>query len=146
MTKLKNNMKTVMVFGVFDMFHKGHEAFLKQANALGDTLIVCLAQDDVVKELKGAAPQQSLIERMRVLKTSRFVDDVIPGDTNIGVYNCLKDVHPDIIALGYDQDALRNDLEAWLVKNESDIEHRVMRPFEPDIYKSSKIRSTTLYD
>ena len=44
--------KKVMVFGTFDIFHKGHENFLKQAKKLGDCLTVVVARDETVLKFK----------------------------------------------------------------------------------------------
>ena len=46
-------MKKVILFGTFDIFHKGHKNFLEQAQEFGDYLIVVIARDKTVKKIKG---------------------------------------------------------------------------------------------
>ena len=45
-------MKKVMTFGSFDVLHKGHEHYLKEAKSYGDYLIVVVARDEnILKRL-----------------------------------------------------------------------------------------------
>ncbi|MFH1181685.1 MAG: adenylyltransferase/cytidyltransferase family protein, partial [Candidatus Woesearchaeota archaeon] len=55
-------MATVMVFGTFDILHRGHEHFLRQAKKHG-RLIVVVARSSIVRKLKGKPPMFS--ERKR---------------------------------------------------------------------------------
>ena len=38
-------MKTVITYGIFDLFHYGHERLLERAKQLGDRLIVGVTTD-----------------------------------------------------------------------------------------------------
>jgi len=60
-----NNQKRVIVFGVFDYFHPGHLFFLKKAKELGGELFVVVAQDEVVKNIKGNLPDNDIETRKR---------------------------------------------------------------------------------
>jgi len=105
-----------MVFGVFDGLHDGHKAFLKAAKELGDYLIVAIAQDQVVMHLKGELPKINLANRFNELQTVDHVDEVVVGDEEQSTYEVVKKYHPDIIALGFNQDLLKEDLEKNLSK------------------------------
>ncbi len=134
-------MKTVLVFGVFDRLHPGHHAFLKEAASLGDRLVVCLAQDSVVMELKKRPPIQPFKEREQALRDLRYVDDVVPGDTALGTYTALKNLHPDVIAFGYDQQALQEDIKKFVEQNEVSVQLITLSPHKPEQYKSSLLPS-----
>lgn len=130
-------MKRVLVFGTFDRLHDGHRFLLSKARKLGNHLTVCLAQDEMVKQLKNHPPKQSLAERKMALKALESVDDVLDGDLMLGQYACVTKANPDVIAIGYDQTALREDLESWLSKHGHEIEIKLMDSYKPEIYKSS---------
>ena len=132
-------MKTVLVFGVFDRLHPGHIAFLKEAATQGDRVVVILAQDATVTELKNRKPVQPLEVRKRALleQTEVEVDEVIDGDLTLGTYSALERVHPDVIAFGYDQHELREDLERFLEQHHIQAERATLSPYKPNIYKSS---------
>ena len=49
---LKKFMRKVMVFGTFDIIHKGHINMLIQAKKLGDFLVVVLACDKTIEAVK----------------------------------------------------------------------------------------------
>lgn len=132
-------MKTVLVFGTFDGLHPGHDYFLQQAKALGDKLVVCIARDTIVERLKGQSPKRPEIERREVLAEVSSVDEVVYGDRELGSYAVLELVHPDIIALGYDQVALKLDLAQWLVAHNSTIELVDIPSHHPELYKSSLV-------
>ncbi|MAF79725.1 FAD synthase [bacterium] len=130
-------MKKVLVFGVFDGVHDGHLSFLKQARECGDYLIVAVAQDEVIQALKGRGPLKELKIRKQEVKDTKFVDEVIDGDTDLGSWGVIGKVKPNVIALGYDQEGLRGVLERALKEKGLDIEIVVMGGYRPDKLHSS---------
>ncbi len=93
-------MTRVLVGGVFDLFHKGHEHFLREAKKLGDELIVVITTDKHAKK-KGIHENQKT--RARKVRESGIPDKVIIGYEGKNYMRIVKEVKPDIIALGYDQ-------------------------------------------
>lgn len=94
--------KIVMTNGCFDILHAGHVAYLSQAQALGDRLIVAVNDDASVKRLKGEErPINSLMQRMAVLSALESVDWVVAfsEDTPAQLINLIK---PDILVKGGD--------------------------------------------
>jgi len=130
-------MKKVLVFGVFDGLHKGHQYFLREAKKLGDYLIVAIPLDDVVKEIKKRAPLENFETRKKHLQAEDFVDEVISSDASLNNWGVLERSHPDIIVLGYDQDDLKKALENHLLRNGIEIKIKVIKSFKPRKYKSS---------
>jgi glycerol-3-phosphate cytidylyltransferase len=63
--------------GVFDMFHVGHLNILQRARARCDWLIVGVATDEYVEELKGVGPVIPLDERVAIVSAIGIVDEVI---------------------------------------------------------------------
>jgi len=72
--------RVVMTNGCFDILHPGHIAYLEEAKALGDRLIVAVNDDASVRRLnKGPArPINALENRMAVLAGLSAVDWVVP--------------------------------------------------------------------
>lgn len=130
-------MRKVMVFGVFDGVHEGHRYFLKEAKALGNYLIVAVAQNHVVEHLTGHQPHVDVSERFSHLEREDDVDEVVIGDAALSVYEVVKKYRPDVIALGYDQAMLKEDLEKNRDKFDWPIEFKVISAYEPNIYHSS---------
>lgn len=113
--KKKKQQQNVMVFGVFDRFHLGHLSFLLQARRHGK-VIVAVARDNAVGELKKKKPRQNEQDRARALKKLPFISRVLLGDKRQGSYGILKKYKPNIICLGYDQDMLARDLTKKMQK------------------------------
>ena len=130
-------MKTVLLFGTFDGLHPGHEAMLRDAWRHGDKIVVALAPDEVVKRLKGRAPDKSFDERFNILDASGLVDEIVPSDNAEGAYAVLARVKPDVVAFGYDQVELKADFESFLKKSKKKIPTVTLAAFEPERYKSS---------
>lgn len=63
--------------GVFDMFHIGHLNLLRRAREQCDRLVVGVASDEYVLALKGRQPVVPLSERLEIVQSLRFVDEVI---------------------------------------------------------------------
>lgn len=134
-------MRRVLVFGTFDGVHEGHRAFLREAKAQGDHLIVSVAQDAVVEILKGKRPVHNLLDRIEHLTQEDGVDEVVMGDNDLGRWEVLEKYKPDVIALGYDQTALKAELEKHFAGRADAPELRVMHSFEPQKYKSSLLNA-----
>ena len=132
-------MTTVMVFGTFDKFHKGHIHFLKQAKDYGDELIVVIARDKTVKKIKGKLPQQKEKERQKVIIKNKLAEEVVLGRFN-NKYKLIAYYKPDVICLGYDQSSFTKDLPGKLeelgLMNTKIVQ---LKAYKPEKYKSSKI-------
>ncbi len=138
---MKNpDQKTVvMVFGTFDYLHAGHENLFTQARELGDEIIAILARDKTVKTIKGNFPDHEEKERLKNLKDTAWADKVVLG--NHGDKTKVIRAHkPDIIALGYDQFAFTYNLEKLIIDLKLDTKVIRLKPYRPDMYKSSIIK------
>lgn len=133
-------VKKVMVFGTFDIFHKGHENFLSQARRKGDFVIVVVARDKTVLNVKKQETANSEQERLKILKNIGLAKKVILGSLG-DKYSVIRKYKPDVICLGYDQKAFTTDLAKKLKEFHLD-KTAIMRlkSYYPDRYKSSKLR------
>ncbi len=132
-------MKKVLVFGSFDILHKGHEYYLTTAKQKGDYLIVVLARDETILRLKNKKPINNEHVRLENLKKLAIADKIILGDL-IDPYTCLSE-KPDVICLGYDQTFFVDKLEKELKKRNLETEIVRLSAFQPEKYKSSLLRS-----
>ena len=129
----------VLVFGTFDIFHKGHEYFLSEAAKFG-SLNVVVARDLTTYEVKGRFPRNDQLNRVSVLKGLSYVDDVHLGNEG-DKYKIIEKIKPHIICLGYDQDSFTDGLEEELNKRGLDVEIKIFEGFQTEKYKSSKLRN-----
>lgn len=94
--------RVVFTNGCFDILHAGHVAYLEEARALGDRLVVAVNDDASVGRLKGAGrPVNPLEQRLRVLSGLKSVDWVVgfEEDTPEPLLELLK---PDVLVKGGD--------------------------------------------
>ncbi|MBN2567507.1 adenylyltransferase/cytidyltransferase family protein [Candidatus Woesearchaeota archaeon] len=130
---------TVLVFGTFDGLHPGHLHFLHQARERGDRLHVLVARDATVLEVKGRAPEFDENERLLAVRDLLMVDEASLGDP-VDRYAALDRVRPDVICLGYDQQAFVGGLKAGLRKRGLRTAIVRLDAFHDDVFKSSKLR------
>jgi cytidyltransferase-like protein len=71
-------MVRVYVDMVADLFHYGHIAFLRQARALGDHLLVGIIADEPLLSYK-RRPILTMEERAACVAGCRYVDEVLPN-------------------------------------------------------------------
>lgn len=64
--------------GVFDLFHIGHLNVLKRAKEQCDYLIVGVSTDEVVQGYKHKTPIIPFEERIAIVESIKFVDEVVP--------------------------------------------------------------------
>lgn len=94
--------RIVFTNGCFDVLHRGHVAYLRQARELGDLLIVALNSDDSVRRLKGPErPVNPLVDRAGVVGALECVDVVTAFDEDSPV-GLLEMVRPDVYTKGGD--------------------------------------------
>lgn len=132
-------MATVMCFGSFDILHPGHLYFLKQAKRLGDKLIVVVARDSTIKEVKGIMPTYNERQRMERIKDLKVADKVMVG-YEADKYEIIEEINPDIIALGYDQETFADRLKEEMAERFMNPKIVRIGAYKEDQYKSSKLR------
>jgi FAD synthetase len=130
-------MTRVMATGVFDILHAGHLHYLEEAKSLGDELFVVVATDSTVRRRKHEpiTPEKMRVELVQALKP---VDRALLG-TEGDMYETVRRIRPDIIALGYDQEFDEDQLREELAGR--GIEARVVRlsKHEDDLNGTRKI-------
>ena len=139
------NPARIMVFGTFDILHKGHLDFFKQARNLAANpyLIVSVARDRNVKNIKGRIPVFNQAARVQTLRRVSLVDKVVLAGLNKHIPHIVKEA-PRIIALGYDQKAYVKNLKSSLKQKGLAVKIVRLKAFKPQIYKSSLSRSQIL--
>jgi FAD synthetase len=137
-TKIKKNK--VLVFGTFDIFHKGHEYFFKEARKYGEKLVVVVARDKTVLDVKSRRALNTEKDRLKIIKNSNFADEVFLGSLG-DKYKIIKKIKPDVICLGYDQNKFTDKLKSELLKmHMGEVGVVRLKSYKPEIYKSSKMR------
>ena len=95
-------LKVGFTNGCFDILHKGHVAYLTQARAWCDRLIVGLNADDSVRRLKGEGrPVNDLESRALVLAGLGSVDLVVPFEQDTPL-KLIEAARPDVLIKGAD--------------------------------------------
>ena len=78
----KAGKKLVVTNGCFDIMHRGHAAYLREARLQGDALLVLINSDASVKSLKGPArPVVGEVDRAYMLSALAAVDRVVIFDS-----------------------------------------------------------------
>ncbi len=92
----------VFTNGCFDILHRGHVEYLKEAKACGDRLVLALNSDHSVQLLKGASrPIQTQEDRAIILDALESVDLVVVFDQETPI-EIIRTLLPDILAKGGD--------------------------------------------
>lgn len=86
--------------GVYDLFHIGHLNLLRNAKGMCDKLVVGVTTDELVsyKNKKAVIPFH---ERMEIVRSSRYVDSVVPQE-NMDKFEMWKKLKFDIMFVGDD--------------------------------------------
>lgn len=137
--------KTVLCFGTFDGLHQGHEDYFRQAREQGDHLVVVVARDTTVVDVKGDLPAMNEKERLTAIQDHVMVDDAMLGYPD-DKYRIIEEIQPDVICLGYDQEAFTDTLDFELARR--GLAATVVRcePYYPDTFKSSLLRGARVTD
>lgn len=93
--------KSVITYGTFDMFHVGHLNLLEKLSELGDRLIVGVSTDEF-NEGKGKKVLIPYEQRAKIVKSVRYVDQVIPESSWDQKIKDIKENNVSILAMGDD--------------------------------------------
>jgi glycerol-3-phosphate cytidylyltransferase len=91
-----------IVASCFDLFHAGHVLMLMEAKDQCDRLVVALQSDPTIDRPEKNKPVQALSERYIQLEACKFVDQIVPYDTEADLYNLLAGFDWDVRFLGMD--------------------------------------------
>jgi FAD synthetase len=139
--KAERKLVKIMVFGTFDGLHEGHINFFKQAKNFikNSFLIASIARDKNVLRIKGVYPDKNERERMILVKKCKLIDKVVLSGLRSHLPHIVK-IHPDIIALGYDQKAYVKNLKKDLKNNGIWVKVIRLKPFREKIYKNHLLK------
>ena len=152
---VRNEMKNkkrriVLASGVFDLLHYGHVYYLTNAKKAGGEnakLVVVVARDKTVERLKGSKPVIPEDQRRALVESLKVVDEAILGYEEMDMARIIERAKPDVIALGYDEDAIERKLRKIILEKGLKIEIvRVGRFEEKGIMSSSKIKEKIIKD
>ncbi len=94
-----------ITFSAFDLFHSGHVAMLKEARSNCDYLMVGLQTDPTIDRPEKNKPIQSVFERYVQLEGCKYIDEIIPYETEKDLIDILLtyDVNVRFIGEEYKQ-------------------------------------------
>lgn len=101
MLNSNTNKKIGFTASSFDLFHAGHVAMLMEAKSLCDHLIVGLLVDPTKDrpDTKNK-PVQSVFERFMQVSACKYVDEVIPFESEKDLVDMILTINPDIRIVG----------------------------------------------
>jgi FAD synthetase len=135
----------MLATGVFDLLHLGHLRFLeesKKKGGPGSKLVVVIARDKTVFRRKGKRPVVPEDQRRELVAALRVVDRAILGREEIDLLGILKEVKPDIVCVGYDQNEIRAAVARLVRRERLPVRVVRIRRFGPiGFNSSSKLKS-----
>lgn len=94
-------MRVGITFSAFDLLHAGHIGMLREARANCDYLIVGLQTDPTIdRPTEKNKPVQTLVERYAQLNALKFIDEIVPYQTEEDVIDILQLFQIDVRFLG----------------------------------------------
>jgi len=96
-----------ITFGSFDLCHYGHVLMFEECKQYCDYLIVGVQSDPSIDRPEKNSPIQSHEERLGLVNSIKFVDEVKSYNTESDLVDMLKEVNPDIRILGADHEGTK---------------------------------------
>ena len=96
-------MRIGFINGCFDILHVGHIALFEYCKTICDYLIVGIDSDERVMHNKGPnRPFNASEDRMTMLRSIRYIDDVKVFSTDAELTNLVMHTSPDVMVVGSD--------------------------------------------
>ena len=99
---MKKNKIIGITFGSFDLCHYGHVLMFEECKEYCDYLIVGVQSDSSIDRPEKNSPIQSHKERLALVSSIKFVDEVRSYTTESSLIDLLKEINPDVRILGAD--------------------------------------------
>ena len=93
-------MKIGFTCSTFDLLHAGHIAMLREAKEQCDYLICGIQTDPTIDRPEKNKPVQTLVERWTQLQGVKYVNEIIPYQTEQDLEDILKLFHIDVRIIG----------------------------------------------
>ena len=93
-------MKVGITFSAFDLLHAGHVAMLRESKEQCDYLVAGLQLDPTIDRPEKNQPVQTIVERYTQLKAVKYVDEIIPYQTEQDLEDILSMYHITVRVLG----------------------------------------------
>ena len=130
----------MLATGVFDLLHIGHLRFLEESKKRGgpsSKLVVVVARDKTVVRRKGKGPVVREEQRRKLVAALRVVDRAVLGKEELDLLGVLKEIKPDIVCVGYDQNEIRIVVTRLIKIERLPIKVVRIRRFGPSAFSSS---------
>lgn len=106
-------MKIGITASAFDLLHAGHICMLEEASRQCDYLIAAIQTNPNLDRSAKNAPAQSVVERYIQLRGCKYVDEIIPYETEKDLEDIFAsmDIHIRILGVEYkDKDFTGRDM------------------------------------
>ncbi len=98
----RDHSATGIIAGCFDIIHPGYIKMFKDAKDVCDNLVVALHEDPSVEREHKHSPIHTVQEREDILRSIRYVDDVIRYKTENDLQSLLINTKPEFRIMGSD--------------------------------------------
>jgi FAD synthetase len=132
--------QTVLATGAFDLVHLGHIKFLQESKKKGGPgarLVVVIARDSTVLERKGSLPVIPEQARRDIVASLKPVNKAILGHPKFDMLGILREVKPDVVTVGYDQNEIKASLKRLIKRENLRIRVVQIRWFGPGRFNNS---------
>ena len=119
------NKKKILVDMSATLLHHGHIRLLKKASKLGK-VIVALTKDSEIKKYKGYQPELSFKYRKEILKSIKYVEQVIPSSFVINNKYLIKN-KIDFLVHGRDNSNIVEKSKLILLSKTKNISSTILR-------------------
>jgi len=113
---VRGKRRTVLVKGVYDLFHSGHYYSFVNARSLGDLLIVAVNDDDSVSKRKGEGRPILALEERVILIAALSCVDYVTVYYGASPFEVISTIRPNIFAASHFDsltEAQRAELEQY---------------------------------
>ena len=94
------NKRIGFTASTFDLLHTGHIQMLRDAKDQCDYLICGLQIDPSINRMEKKRPIQNIVERYTQLSAVKYVDEIVPYNTEKDLEDILNMFHIDVRIIG----------------------------------------------
>ena len=105
---MENSKRIIgLTASTFDLLHAGHCAMLREAKDHCDYLICALQVDPSIDRAEKNTPVQTLVERWLQLQSVKYVDEIIPYQTEEDLKDILQMFDLDLRIIGQEYKSMK---------------------------------------